>query len=149
MKVPANASITVICKANLGMLDQRMPMVFTPDTDCLPERISIPYLVVLVKSGAANKISVLVFNETSYNIQLDKNAYLENVEIIKSITPLQVKKVSSIYSCESVKLETINNTKSAEAVTPMEVIPSEEKGKVHSQDTTLEDYSSDSSLTNH
>ena len=59
-KVAANTSITVSCKANLGILDQRMPMAFTSDTDCLPEGISIPDLVVVVKSGAANKINVLV-----------------------------------------------------------------------------------------
>ena len=49
------------------MLDHRMPMAFTPDADCLPD------LLVLVKIGAANKMSVLVANETSHNIQLDKN----------------------------------------------------------------------------
>ena len=47
---------TVSCKGNLGMLDQRMPMAFTPDTNCLPEGISISDSVVLVKSGAANKM---------------------------------------------------------------------------------------------
>ena len=99
-------------------------MAFIPDTDCFSKAISIPNSVVLVKSGAVNKISVLVVNETSYNIQLDKDAYDENVEIIKSIASLQVKNVSAIYSCESVKPETINNTKSAEAVTPMVETPS-------------------------
>ena len=62
---------------------------------------------------------------------------------------LQVKKVSAKNSHKSVKRKTINNTKSAEAVTPMEEIPLEEKEKVQSQDTTLQDYRSDSSLTNH
>ena len=99
-------------------------MAFTPDTDCFPKAISIKNSVVLVKSGAVNKISVLVANETSYNIQLDKDAYHENVEIIKSIALLQIKNVSATYSCESVKSETINNTKSADAVTPMEEAPS-------------------------
>ena len=47
---------TASCKANPAMLDQRMPMAFTPDTDCLPEGISISDSVVLVKSGVANKI---------------------------------------------------------------------------------------------
>ena len=30
MEVPTNTSITVGCKTNLGMLDQRMPMASTP-----------------------------------------------------------------------------------------------------------------------
>ena len=59
MKVPANTSITVSCKAKLGMLDQRMAMAFTPDTDCLLERISVLNSVVLVKvlvkSGTSTK----------------------------------------------------------------------------------------------
>ena len=103
MKVPAHTSITVSCKANLGMLHQRMSMAFTPDTDCLPEGNSIPDSVVVVKSGAANKVNVLVVNETSHNIQLDKNTYLGNVEIIKSTTPLQIKKVSAINNDESIE----------------------------------------------
>ena len=90
MKLPANTSITVSFKANLGMIDQRMSMAFTPNTDCLSEGISIPVSAAVVKSGAAYKINVLVVNETSHNMQLDKNIYLGKVEIIKSITPLQV-----------------------------------------------------------
>ena len=49
------------CKVNLEMLDQTMPMVFTPDTECLVEGISIPDSVAVVKSGAGNNV-----NETSY-----------------------------------------------------------------------------------
>ena len=68
-----------------------MSITFITDTDCLPEAISIPDSAVLVKSSAANKINVVVVHEISHNMQLHKNAYLGNVEIIKSITPLQVK----------------------------------------------------------
>ena len=64
-----------------------MPMTFTPDTDYLREGNSIPDSVVVVKSGAANKINVLVVNETSLNIHLYMNTYLGNVEILKSIAP--------------------------------------------------------------
>ena len=60
--------------------------------------------------------------ETSHIIRLDKSTYVGNVEIIKPITPLQVKKVPTVNNHESI--ETINNTKSVEAVTPMEEIPS-------------------------
>ena len=76
MEVPANTSITMSCKANLGMLGQRMLMTFTPDVDYLPEGISIPDSVVLVKISAANNISALPVNQTSHNIQLHKNTYL-------------------------------------------------------------------------
>ena len=87
MKVPANTSISVSCKANLGIVDQRMPMTFTPDTDYLREGNSIPDSVLVIKSGVANKINVLVVNETSLNIHLYMNTYLGNVEILKSIAP--------------------------------------------------------------
>lgn len=63
---------------NLGLLDERIAMAFIPDTDCLPEGISVPDSLVLIKSDAANKINVLVVNEASHNIQLDMNTYLEN-----------------------------------------------------------------------
>lgn len=49
-------SIRLSCKVNLGMLDQRMVIVFTPDTEFLPERVSIPDSVVLAKSGAALRV---------------------------------------------------------------------------------------------
>ena len=87
MKVPANTSISVSCKANLGIVDQRMPMTFTPDTDYLREGNSIPDSVLVIKSGVANKINDLVVNETSLNIHLYMSTYLGNVEILKSIAP--------------------------------------------------------------
>ena len=56
INVQGHPSIRLSCKVNLGMLDQRMVIVFTPDTEFLPERISIPDSVVLVKSGAALRV---------------------------------------------------------------------------------------------
>lgn len=58
------------------MLDQRMPIAFTPDANCLPEVISIRESVILVKSGASKKISGIVFNQISYNIELDQTHIL-------------------------------------------------------------------------
>lgn len=64
--VPVKASITVSCKANLGILNHRMTMAFTPDAErnCLPEGISISGSAVLIKSGTGKKISVLIVNKT-------------------------------------------------------------------------------------
>ena len=127
MGVLSNTSITVSYKANQGMFNQRMSMALTPDKDCLPDGISIPDSVVVIKSGAANKINVLIVTQTSQNIQLDKNTYLGNVEINKLITSLQVKSVSVINKDKSIG--NINNTKNAEAVTPIQEIPSQDKPK--------------------
>ena len=66
---------------------------------------------------------------------------------VRSITPLKLKKVSVINNYESI--ETISNIKIAEAVTPIEGILSREETKIQSHNATLEDYSSDNSLTNH
>ena len=60
---------------------------------------------------------------------------------------MKQKKVSAINNYESI--ETISNIKIAEAVTPIEGILSREETKIQSHNTTLEDYSSDNSLTNH
>ena len=57
-----------------------------------------------------------------------------------------IKKINTMKIYDSVKLETTNNTKRGNAVIPMEAIPLEEKEKVQSKDTTLEDYSSDGLL---
>lgn len=40
------------------MLNERIPMAFAGDPDCLTEWIAISESVALVKSGPANKISV-------------------------------------------------------------------------------------------
>lgn len=60
IEVPVHKSITVTvsCKANLAILNQRIPMAFTRDSDCLTEWIAISESVALVKSGPAHKISV-------------------------------------------------------------------------------------------
>ena len=46
------------CKENLGMLDERSPITFTQNAECLPEGISLPGSVILGKSGAADKVIV-------------------------------------------------------------------------------------------
>ena len=46
------------CKENLGMLDERSPITFTQNAECLPEGISLPGSVILGKSGAADKVTV-------------------------------------------------------------------------------------------
>ena len=66
------------------------------------------------------------------------------MEITKSITPFQEKKASAINSLEIT--ETINNIKSTETVTPTEEMQWEEKDKIQSQGTTLDDYINDSLL---
>ena len=48
----------VSCKENLGMLDERSPITFTQNAECLPEGISLPGSVILGKSGAADKVTV-------------------------------------------------------------------------------------------
>ena len=107
-------------------------MVFTEDADCLPDRISVPDAAVSVKTAAAHKTSVFAVNEASHNKQI--------------ILKMLMKKINAMKIYDSVKLETTNNTKRANAVIPIEAIPLEEKEKVQSKNTTLEDYSSDGSL---
>ena len=69
-------------------------MTFNTDKECLPEGIVIPDTIVVFKTGATNKINHQIFNNSPHEIYLDKITYLGNVEIVKSITPLQVKRVA-------------------------------------------------------
>ena len=55
--------------------------------------------------------------------------FLKNEAIARSVTPLQVKRVSVVKNHGSVK--------SAEVITPMKKIPSEDKDKVQLCDSTL------------
>lgn len=113
-------------------------MVFTEDADCLPDRISVPDAAVSVKTAAAHKTSVFAVNEASHNKQI----ITYNLKMLKML----MKKINAMKIYDSVKLETTNNTKRANAVIPIEAILLEEKEKVQSKNTTLEDYSSDGSL---
>ena len=98
MKVPAKTSVTELqsepeharSKNTNGL--HYWHRLFTLRS--LNSRLSGP------KSGPSNKINVLVVNETSHIMQLYKNTYLGNVQKIRSITSLEVKKVSALNSDE-------------------------------------------------
>ena len=102
-------------------------MSFTPDADCLPDRISPPDSIVLLQNDEAKK-DCLAINGTSHVIQLKRNRYSGNIAV-KSITSVHVEKVITTKNYElPVKKENI---------------------KIETKVSTLEDYSSDSSLINH
>ena len=75
--VPAGKVLYVQCKADVGFLERKTPMMFQQLEAELPEGISAVDSVVTIKKGINNYFQVLVVNQSKHDIVLRKNTSVE------------------------------------------------------------------------
>ena len=83
------------CKADVGFLERKTPMMFQQLETELPESISAVDCVVTIKKGINNYFQVPVVNQSKYDIVLRKNTNVGVIEYVKSVIPLQIKQSAS------------------------------------------------------
>ena len=79
--VPAGKVLHVQCKADVGFLERKTPMMFQQLEAELPEGISAVDSVVTIKKGINNYFQVLVVNQSKHDIVLRKNTNVELLSI--------------------------------------------------------------------
>ena len=70
--IPAGKLVQIPCKANIGVIEKRTPMIFQQHEIQLPEGIACIDSVVTLKKGARNYFNILVSNSASHDITLKK-----------------------------------------------------------------------------
>jgi len=88
--VPPNKIMHLSCKANIGVIEERRPMMFEGDTVNAPEGIQYSDSIIMLKSGCNNYFQVPVINNTNHSITILKNTSVGKIKYITSIIPLQV-----------------------------------------------------------
>ncbi|CAB4023409.1 Hypothetical predicted protein [Paramuricea clavata] len=90
--IPAKKTFKVNCRANTGPVEKTTLVLFEPDelTPC-PDGLSVHETVTTVKQGSTSQVKIDVTNTTNHDIVVRKHTVLGSLQLIKSITPVEVK----------------------------------------------------------
>ena len=76
-----------------GPTESRIPVLFEPDVESpWPSGLEVPETLVTLRGGTSSRIRIQVKNTTDRDITLKKRAMLGKLELVKSVTPLEVRK---------------------------------------------------------
>ena len=90
--IPKGESINIPCRVNHGPIEKRTPVLFEPDeTQPWLTGLVIPEKLITVKQGKSSQIELEVRNTTRHNIVLPKRTVLGRVQLVQSVTPVEVK----------------------------------------------------------
>ena len=89
--IPPKQSVKVVCQANTDGLSKKIPALFQPSEEpSWPSGIEIPETLVVVTPGKRSRVTVCAENTTDYPITLKNRSCIGRVELVKSVTPLEV-----------------------------------------------------------
>ena len=90
--IPKDSSFDISCRANTGYLEQNTPVIFEPHEDCQwPSRLELKESVLSLKQGSASRVRIHVQNITDHDITLRHHTPLGRLEMVRSVTPVEVK----------------------------------------------------------
>ena len=101
--VGAGQAVQVKCHAPVGLLESATPVLFQPDEmQGWPESLNINDKLLMLPKGICKKIPVTVVNTSKHDVTLAPNTLLGRVELVSSVTPVEVAlgKVNPALSCE-------------------------------------------------
>ena len=91
--VPKNETIAVTCSVNTGPTESRLPVLFEPDVESpWSSGLEVPETLVTIRGGASSPVRIQVRNTTDHDITLRNRTVLGKLQLVKSVTPLEVRK---------------------------------------------------------
>ena len=117
--IPKNKTVEVPCRANLSLNEKWIPVIFEPHVNPdVPDELSVTEAVRNLKSGSCQLFNLQIVNSTDHDILLPGRTQLGSMQLVHSITPVDVK-ISDIDSFES----DVNKPAETKNVTPNKVSP--------------------------
>ena len=89
--IPAGKIMNVSCKARVGLIVEKRPMMFHGSDLDVSEGIQCADSLVMLKNGINNYFQVPVINDSAHDITLRKNLVVGRLEYVSSVIPLEVK----------------------------------------------------------
>jgi len=87
----AGETLNIKCRANAGVFEKAVPMIFEPDEQQLwPNGISINEVLVTVSAGVTSRVRIPIQNETEHTIILPKKMLIGRLTSIISVIPVPV-----------------------------------------------------------
>ena len=135
--IPAKRTVQVHCRANTGPVEEAMPVLFEPhELTPWPQGLAIHETVTAVKRGSTSEIKIDVINKTNHDIVLRKHTILGSLQLVKSITPVEVKLAENAGK----------ETQTSATVSQSQVTMTE-KGTTREENTSDDDFLPDIDLT--
>ena len=92
MVIPANRTVQVNCRANIGPVAEKTPVLFEPDElASWPDGLTVHETLTTVKQGSTSQVKIDIVNTTNHDIVLRNRTVLGRLQLVQSITPVEVK----------------------------------------------------------
>ena len=90
--IPKGETMNISCRVNHGPIASRTPFIFEPDElHPWPSGLVLPEKLLAVKQGKSSQIEIEVTNSTKHDILLPNQTVLGRIELVQSVTPVEVK----------------------------------------------------------
>ena len=90
--IPKGEVIEVTCRANTGRLERKTPVLFEPLSEFeLTYGLGLSEKLLCADKGSSSRLNVKVCNRTNHDICLKGRTVLGHLQLVKSVTPLEVK----------------------------------------------------------
>ena len=100
--IPHGQAVKVLCRANTGPVLTKVPVLFEPDElSQWPTGLEIYETLKSVKKGSVSRVDIEVHNTSDHDITLPCRTLLGRLQLIKSVTPMEVKLASTADSKDS------------------------------------------------
>ena len=98
--IPPAQSVRVSCHVNVGPIEDRIPVLFEPNPEWpWSDGLEVPETLTTISRGS--RVNIQVNNPTRHPIVLRKRTVLGRIQLVRSITPLEVKQVQQTMVKES------------------------------------------------
>ena len=100
--IPRGQAVKVSCRENTGPVLSNSPVLFEPDElSQWPTALEIYETMKTVKKGSVSRVDIEVHNTSDHDITLPRRTSLGRLQLIKSVTPMEVKLPSTADNKES------------------------------------------------
>ena len=120
--IPKIKTVEVSCRANLSLNEKQTPVIFEPHVNPdVPDGLSVTEAVLNLKGGSCQLFNLQIVNSTDHDILLPGRTQLGSMQLVHSITPVDVK-IRDFDSLES-DVDKPAETNETKNVTPNKVSP--------------------------
>ena len=111
--IPKGSVVKVPCRANTGMSDSNVQAVFeTDEEETWPSGLRMSETLLRIKGESSNQIKLEVRNDSNHDIVLKNRTLTGRLELVHSVTPVDVKCKPFNYDVKTSDAETSGNESS-------------------------------------
>lgn len=90
--IPSRQTVFAACRVNTGPVEKTIPVLFEPDEEKpWPVGLEAEERILKINQGATHRVNVVVKN-TRHDIVLSKRTVLGQLQLVRSVTPVEVKR---------------------------------------------------------